>query len=79
MPRFYFHLYNDLVAMDEEGLELPDLAAARETAKANIRDIMAELVKEDGRVTLQHRVEIADETGAIVATVPFRDAVAVEG
>jgi hypothetical protein len=79
VPHYYFHLYNDFVAMDREGAELPDLVAAKEVAKVNIRDIMAGLVKEDGRVTLQHRIEIADETGAVVATVPFRDAVAVEG
>lgn len=28
MPRYFFNLYNDLTAIDEEGVELPDLAAA---------------------------------------------------
>jgi hypothetical protein len=29
MPRFFFHVHDDLVAQDEEGLELPDLEAAQ--------------------------------------------------
>ena len=29
MPRFFFHLHNDIEAPDEEGLELSDLEAAR--------------------------------------------------
>lgn len=78
MPRFFFHLYNDVIAMDEEGIALPDLATAKDAAIVNIRDILAAEAKE-GRIALQHRIDIADETGAVVAVVPFRDAVAVEG
>lgn len=37
VPRYYFHLLNDLDAPDEEGKELPDLAAAREQARYNAR------------------------------------------
>ena len=42
MPRFYFHLRNDLSVDDEEGVELPDLAAARDHAIYNARSIAAE-------------------------------------
>ena len=29
MPRYFFHLHNDIDCPDEEGLELPDLTTAR--------------------------------------------------
>jgi hypothetical protein len=77
MPRYYFHLYNDVVAEDEEGQDLPDLAAAREYALRNIRDLMTEEVMK-GRLILRHRIEIADEQGKRVLTVPFSEAVTVE-
>jgi len=35
VPRFYFHLIDDFDAPDEEGVELPDLEAAREHAKGS--------------------------------------------
>lgn len=77
MPRFYFHLRNDLEVDDEEGLEVPDLAAAREYAIFNARSIAAENVHK-GKLNLKHRIEIADETRRVVATVSFGDAITVE-
>jgi hypothetical protein len=29
MSRYYFHVKDDAISLDSEGLELPDLAAAR--------------------------------------------------
>ena len=78
MPRFYFNLRNDLVVDDEEGLELPDLAAAREYALFTARSIAAENVHK-GKLNLSHRIEIADEDNQVLATVSFADAVKVEG
>ncbi|MDQ4088113.1 MAG: hypothetical protein M3177_08935 [Pseudomonadota bacterium] len=77
MPRFYFHLRNDLAVDDEEGLKVPDLASAREYALFNARSIAAENVLK-GRLNLSHRIEIADEDGRIVGTVSFADAVKIE-
>ena len=77
MKRFFFHLYNDVVAMDAEGVELPDLETAKQAAIHNIRDLLTDEVMK-GRVVLHHRIEIADETGAVLATVPFAAAVTVE-
>jgi hypothetical protein len=77
VPRFHLNLYNDVISLDEEGVDLPDLEAARDAAIVNIRDVMRdELVK--GHITLGHRVEIVNERGRILATVFFRDAVTVE-
>lgn len=76
MPRFYFHLYNDAVAMDDEGRILPDLDSARAAAVKEAREMMTESVLE-GHLTLSHRIDVADETGAVVATVSFRNAVEI--
>lgn len=78
MPRYYFHLYNDEITMDPEGRVLPDLAAARANAIKEAREMMMETVGE-GRLNLSHRIEIADQSGAVAATLVFRDAVRVEG
>lgn len=78
MSRYFFHLYNDIIAMDEEGVDLPD----RETAHANgikeAREMMVDTVT-DGRINFSHRIDIADESGAIVDSVMFSEAVKVEG
>jgi uncharacterized protein DUF6894 len=46
MTRYFFHLRTDRqLAEDEEGLELPDLDAAREEANASAREMLAEAIK----------------------------------
>ena len=40
MPRFFFHFYNDILTEDEEGVELPDVEAARERAIEEARAIV---------------------------------------
>jgi hypothetical protein len=75
MPKFYLHLFNRIGSTsDEEGVELPDLATARKSAAENIRSIMSEEVKE-GLFDLNGRIEIVDDQGRLLATVPFADAV----
>ena len=78
MPRFYFHLYNDLDVPDHEGLVLPDLEAAVTHAASEARTLAGELVKEQGRIVLHHRIDIEDEHERLLNTVHFRDAVQVE-
>lgn len=77
MPRFFFHVYDDIVALDEEGMELADTETAKAMAVATARALAADQVAK-GMLTLHHRIEVTDETGAHVATVAFRDAVLVE-
>jgi hypothetical protein len=77
MPYFFFHLYDDLIVPDPEGKELPSLQAARETALDNAREMACAEVL-DGYLNLTHRIEIADESGKVLATVRFRDVVEVE-
>ena len=78
MPLFYFHLYNDLDVIDEEGLDLLDLDAARANAIKEARAVMVDMVAE-GRINFSHRIDIADESGDVVDSVNFSEAVAVEG
>jgi hypothetical protein len=78
VPRFYFHLYDALDVLDEEGIDLPDLEAARAHAVRCDRVTFAETAKDEGRVVLHHRIDIADKQGAVLETVRFGDAVRVE-
>ena len=78
MPRFYFHLLNDVDAPDEEGKEFPDLDAAREHARRNIRFTAAESLKEQGRVVLSHRIQIEVGGGNVLDTVFFSDVLNIE-
>jgi hypothetical protein len=78
MRRYYFHLYNDLTVMDMEGRLLPDLEAARANGIREAREMMMDTVSE-GRINFSHRIEIAGDAGATVATIMFQDAVRVEG
>ena len=78
MPRYFFHLYNDVISMDEEGLELPDLDAAHANGIKEAREMMVDSVSE-GRINFSHRIDIADESGAVVDSVVFAEAVTIEG
>jgi translation initiation factor 2 alpha subunit (eIF-2alpha) len=74
VPRFYFHLYCEFSARDEEGRELADPASAREAAKEDIRSIISDAARR-GEIDMRGRVEIADEHGTVVETVSFTDSV----
>jgi hypothetical protein len=78
VPKYYFHLINDMDVPDVEGTELPNLNAARAHAITQIRTTFAETAKEEGRVVLSHRIDIEDQLGTVLDTIYFRDAVNVE-
>lgn len=78
MPRFYFHLLNDIDVPDEEGTELPDLVAARAQAIEQARGMIGETVKTEARIVLSHRIQIEDADGRVLDTVVFRDILRVE-
>jgi hypothetical protein len=77
VPRYYFHLYNDMIVCDDEGQEVADDEAARQVAIASARDMAAVSVR-GGRLNLKHRIEVADEGGKILRVVRFEDVVKVE-
>ncbi|MET0191956.1 MAG: hypothetical protein ABW200_01130, partial [Hyphomicrobiaceae bacterium] len=74
----YFHLHDDLDVSDDEGLEFPDLEAAREYAGRCARSLMCATLAEERRITLHHRIDIENDHGDVLATVRFADALRIE-
>jgi hypothetical protein len=79
MPRFFFNLYNDVFVDDQEGEELPDLAAARVRAEGFARDMAAASVLDHGRIDLRHRIEVVDASRQPLLSVTFGDVVTIKG
>ena len=77
MPRYFFHLYDDIVAQDDEGMELPNIDAARLKALSGARDVIAEQVRR-GYFVRSHWIDVVDVQGEPVLTVTFRDAVDIK-
>jgi len=78
MPRYFFHVFNDVVAIDEEGIELPDLDAAREQALDSARELVCESIHK-GHLNLDHRIEVEDDAGNKLLILSYRDAFTVRG
>jgi hypothetical protein len=77
MPIYFLHVFNRTGdARDEEGLDLPDLEAARAAAVRGIRSILSDEVVH-GAIDFEGRVDIADEADQVLACIPYRDAVEV--
>ena len=73
MPRYFFNVVDgDRTIVDSLGLELDDLDEARQEAVASARELMSENllrgVPPNGR-----RFVVTDETGAVLAEIPFKD------
>lgn len=77
MPKFFFHLHNDVYVQDHIGTELTSLDEARMKAVSAARGVMAEDIVDAGHITLSHRITIADEAGTRLLEVPFRTCVDV--
>lgn len=75
MPLYYFNLFNDIVSIADEGIDLADKQAAHQHAIGEARAMAAESVRE-GHLTLSHRIDYSDEAGP-VGTVRFDEAVDV--
>lgn len=74
MPQYYFHLYDDITTIDDEGADLPDLDAAREYAIATIRGLICGDVH-NGRLDLSYRIEVADEDEQPQFTIRYGEAI----
>jgi hypothetical protein len=71
MGRFYFHLRaGDGLIRDDEGIDLPDSAAARHEAILDARELLAEAIK-DGKPPVSDAFVIMDEVGRTVDIVPL--------
>lgn len=78
MPRFYFHLHDDIHSFDEEGIDFPTAEAALGRARDEARYLAAEEVR-NGTLNLDHRIVVVSERGEVIGTVLFRDVVCVAG
>ena len=77
--RVYFHLNEcGVVVADEDGVELPDVATARQRALESVRDVMAGEVRA-GRLCLSCRIDVQDADGQLLFSLPFRDALVISG
>jgi hypothetical protein len=77
MPTFFFHIYDDAAVRDDEGIELADTRAAEAAMLQGVRALICEQVRK-GRISLHHRIDVEDESGAPVASLRFGDAVTIE-
>ena len=80
MSRYYFHVRDrdGDVSRDQEGQDLPDLAAAQREAIFTNREMLGERILHGG--TLDHRqIEIADSDGKVLATVTACDVLFRDG
>ena len=71
-------MFNEVATIDEVGVELPDLAAAREAAVEEARAVLSDAAK-NGRIDLSHRIEVEDESRRPVLVLPFSAAVEIDG
>jgi hypothetical protein len=72
---YYFHHWQGEVFIEDlEGVACVSLDAARNRAIDGARDILSGDIK-DGRMDLNQRVELFDNTGRLCLTIPFREAV----
>lgn len=76
MPRYFFHIHDDLDLRDDEGMELAGESDARRQALAGVREMMCDEMRR-GLLTLHHRVEVEDEAGERVLTLAYGDAVTI--
>ena len=72
MRRYFFHIRDgEKVVLDSSGTELPDIAAACRRALADPRSVLPEELA-TGWTVSGPRIEIADDDGRILATLPLR-------
>ncbi|WP_165445855.1 DUF6894 family protein [Bradyrhizobium uaiense] len=65
MTRYYFDLRDgDDLAIDEEGLEMPNLAAVREEAARTLADMVRDSIT--GQNLDQIAVEVRDDNGPVL-------------
>jgi hypothetical protein len=70
MPRYFFHFrHDDFLTEDFEGEDLADVAAAEETARASVAEVVAQSMF--GAAPAGYAYEVCDEAGLLLLTMPF--------
>lgn len=70
MPRYHFNVHDGVSLPDEDGYELPDLAAAQRCAVK----LSGDLLREHGELFWtgeEWRMDVTDERGLILFTLMF--------
>lgn len=80
MPRYFFHVRDgdELLLDDGEGEEHANLEEARKAAIEGARDILSEAALSGKAAGMRQQIEVADETGRAVLTVPVGHATDTE-
>jgi hypothetical protein len=74
MPAYYFHVRdNGSLLRDPDGIELPDLDAARDECRKLIVSVLREEQRDDELLT-GREFQVEDELGRTVLIVPFQSA-----
>ena len=75
MPRFYFDIRIEAELLEDwEGTDLPDLEAARLAAIEDARSLMSDAVR-IGYDIASRSIEIRNEAGEVLFSLPFSEAV----
>ena len=73
MAHFHFNFRSpENMVLDEEGVDLLDVGAAREEALASAREILANAIK-TGTVPPPYSIVITDASGRAMATITVKD------
>jgi hypothetical protein len=79
MARFFFHIHNSHgAAEDDEGCEAQSLSEAREKAVMGIRSLLSAEAA-NGEMNFKGRIDISNEGGEVLLSVPFDDAITLKG
>ena len=74
MGHFFFHLRaGEQLILDEEGLDLPDVSAARHEAVLSAREILAAAIRA-GKAMVPDAIVISDEAGRALDVVSLVEA-----
>jgi hypothetical protein len=77
MPLYHFNVHNDGIAQDQEGVDFPNLEAAKASAIVGARHLMSDDIKRKGRLSLSHSIQIADSHGVLLHVTRFGDCVTI--
>jgi len=73
VPRFHFNIRHEsagTLLRDEEGMLLPDVAAAESEALESAKELVIEQIRADRRI--DSFFEVTDSEGNLVFVLPFR-------
>lgn len=78
MGRYFLHLRDGTdEILDPEGVEYPDMDRVRKAVLDGARGVMGNDIMSDGLMDLRYRIDAENETGSVVYSLTFKDAVNV--